>query len=83
MKKNTQQHNNPSSQHQGDTSTHITPRKPIIENDYKVSPIDTEVGSFVVMSYDHAKVVQIGDHVLTAKQLCPYVIDGFILDKKN
>ena len=83
MEKNTQQQNNPSTQHQGDASTHITPRKPIVDNDYKVSPIDTEAGCFVVMSYDHAKVVQIGDHVLTAKQLRPNFTDGFIVDEIN
>ena len=83
MEKNTQQQNNPSTQHQDDASTHITPRKPIVDNDYKVSPIDTEVRSFVVMSYGHAKVVQIGDHVLTAKLLRPNFIDGFIVDEVN
>jgi len=48
-----------------------------------VNPIDTEAGCFVVMSYDHTKVVQIGDHVLTAKQLHPNFTDGFIVDDVN
>ncbi|CAD6257426.1 unnamed protein product [Miscanthus lutarioriparius] len=90
MEKNTQQQNSPSTQHQGDASTHITSRKPIVDNDYKVSPIDTEARCFIVMSYDHAKVVQIGDHakvvqigdhVLTTKQLRPNFTDGFIVDE--
>ncbi|CAD6333605.1 unnamed protein product [Miscanthus lutarioriparius] len=85
MKKNTQQQNNPSTQHQDDASTHITPRKPIVDNDYKVSPIDTEVGCFVLMSYDHAKVVQIGDHVLTNNKqaYASNFTDGFIVDEIN
>lgn len=82
MENNTQQQqDSPSTQHLGEPSTDITPRKPIVDNDYLSTQIDKDAAAFVIMSYDDTKVVQIGDHVLTAKQLRPNVTEGFILDE--
>jgi len=65
----------------GNPSTHIKPRQPIIDNDYNLKQIDTDDVIFLVSSYDHATVVHIDGHVLTAEQLCQNVIGGFIVDE--
>jgi len=51
----------------GNPSTHIKPRQPIIDNDYNLKQIDTDAAIFLVSSYDHATVVHIDGHVLTAE----------------
>ena len=51
----------------GNPSTHIKPRQPIIDNDYNLKQIDTDAVTFLVSSYDHATVVHIDGHVLTAE----------------
>ena len=43
-----------------------------------MSDIDNEAAVFVVSCYEHARVVRIDDHVLTAKQLLPNVKGGFM-----
>ena len=65
----------------GNPSTHIKPRQPIIDNDYNLKQIDTDAAIFLVSSYDHATVVHIDGHVLTAEQLCQNVTGGFIVDE--
>jgi len=51
----------------GNPSTHIKPRQPIIDNNYNLKQIDTDAAIFLVSSYDHATVVHIDGHVLTAE----------------
>jgi len=65
----------------GNPSTHIKPRQPIIDNDYNLKQIDTDAAIFLVSSYDHATVVHIDGHVLTAEQLRQNVTGGFIVDE--
>jgi len=68
-------------QQQDDPSTHITPRKPIIDTNYKLSQLDRDAATFVRMSYDDTKVVEICDNFLKAKHLRPNAKEKFILDE--
>lgn len=72
----------PIMQQQGNPQSQIKPRKPIIDNDYHLGQIDQDAAFFIQNSYDHAKVVDIDGHVLTARQLRPNVTDdAFIFDE--
>jgi hypothetical protein len=64
----------------GNASNHIKPRQPIIETDYNLKQIDHDAAAFVIDSYEHAWVVNIDGHFLTAEHLRRNVTGAFIQD---
>jgi hypothetical protein len=48
-------------------------RKPIFNNDYRLTDEDHEAAVFIRMSHDPADVAQIGDYDITAEHLKPTV----------
>jgi hypothetical protein len=65
----------------GNPSAHMKPRQPIVDNDYDLEQIDEDAAMFLLSSYDHATVVNIDGHVLTAEQLRRNVTGAFIADE--
>jgi hypothetical protein len=60
----------------------LTPtRKPIFDNDYRLTDEDHEAAVFIRMSHDPADVAQIGDYDITAKHLKPTVTKKFYYDQ--
>ncbi|KAM0868432.1 hypothetical protein ACQ4PT_041329 [Festuca glaucescens] len=57
------------------------PRKPIFDDDYRLTDEDTEVVLFIRESYDRAQVADIGGFLLTAAMLKPCVNKGFFYDQ--
>jgi hypothetical protein len=56
-------------------------RKPIFDNDYKLTDEDHEAAVFIRMSHDPANVAQIGDYDITAQHLKPTVTKKFYYDQ--
>ena len=52
-----------------------------MDTDYKLSQLDGYAATLVQMSYNDAKLIEIGGNVLTAKQLRPNAKEKFILDE--
>jgi len=52
-----------------------------MDTDYKLSQLDGDAATLVQMSYNDAKLIEIGGNVLTAKQLRPNAKEKFILDE--
>lgn len=59
----------------------IASRVPIIDNDYVLNRDDTYATFFIRCSYQNAKVVHIGEHILSVWHLRPNVDQGFIFDE--
>ena len=62
-------------------SSHIPPRKPIIDQDYELTQDDYDAAAFVQLSYQDADLVAIGEYQLGAKQMCGNVSDRYISDE--
>jgi hypothetical protein len=60
----------------------ITPaRKPVFDDDYRLTDEDHEVAVFIRLSHEPADVAKIGDYDLTAQHLMPNVNRGFYYDQ--
>jgi hypothetical protein len=57
------------------------PRKPIFDDDYRLTDEDLEAAVFIRLSHDPADVVLIGDRVLRVQHLKPNVNKGFFYDE--
>ena len=57
------------------------PRKPVFDNDYMLTDEDYAVALFIRHTYDKVDVVDLGDIVLTARQLKPNVNSGYLFDQ--
>ena len=77
----TDQLGGPTTEHHGDRSSHIQPREPIIDKDYKLNEDDHDATAFIQMSYEDTEVVKIGNMVVRAKQLLGNVKNEFIGDE--
>lgn len=66
---------------QKDVTSRLTPpRKPVFDNDYKMTDEDVEAAAFIRQSCGDAEVVDVGATVLTVHNLKPNVTKRFIFD---
>ena len=57
------------------------PRRPIFDNDYKLTNEDIEAAVFIRQSYGDVDIVDVGETVLTVNHLKRNVSKGFIFDE--